>query len=53
MQIIITLRSLTVQDITLLEAIEVADIESLEATELFRRYARIQGLGPELEIEIG
>ena len=52
-QIIITSRSLTVQDMTLLEAIEVADMESSEATELFRRCARIQGLGPELETEIG
>ncbi|KAI4194979.1 MAG: hypothetical protein LQ350_007465 [Teloschistes chrysophthalmus] len=51
--IIITSRSSTVQDMTLLEAIEVADMEPSEATELFRRCRRIQGLGPELETEIG
>ncbi|KAL8628976.1 hypothetical protein Q9189_005317 [Teloschistes chrysophthalmus] len=51
--IIITSRSSTVQEMTLLEAIEVADMESSEATELFQRCARIQGLGPELETEIG
>lgn len=53
MYIIITSRSLTVQDITLLEATEVADMESSEVTELFRRCAKLQGVGPELETEMG
>lgn len=42
-----------VKEMIPLEAIEVADMESSGATELFRRCAKIQGLGLGVETETG
>lgn len=51
--IIITSRSSTAREMTTLEAVEVADMESSEAAELFQRCAKIQDLGPDVEMEVG
>lgn len=51
--IIITSRSSTAKEMTMLEAVEVADMESSEAAELFQRCAKIQEKGQDVEVEVG
>ena len=50
--IVITSRSSTAKDITILEAVEVADMELSEAVELFQRYAKIKEKGQDISTEV-
>ena len=50
--VVITSRSATVKEMTVLEAVEVADMEPSEAVALFRRYAKLQEEGQEIRTEV-
>lgn len=50
--IVITSRSATAKEMTLLEAVEVADLESSEAVDLFRRCAKLQDEGQDITTEV-